>query len=245
MIQLKNEQQIEGIAASAEILKATFSVVEKTIRTGMTTAELDKIVYNTITEAGARPAFLNYMGFPASACISINEEVIHGIPGPRIIKEGDLVSVDIGVDLGGFISDRAYTFAVGKISTREQELLTVTQAALQAGIEAAVPGNRIKDISRAIYEAASEYGVVYEYCGHGVGLSVHEEPSIPNVVGVRGKNPRIKAGMVLALEPMINLGTADVDLLSDEWTVVTADGLKSAHFEHTVAVTADGNRVLT
>lgn len=245
MIYLKNKDQIKRISDSGAILYQTMKVIGRELRAGMTTLELDRIIYETITREKATPAFLNYMGFPNSACISINEEVIHGIPGKRIIKVGDLVSVDIGVDLGGYISDSAYTFTVGKIKQEEQTLLDMTQGALAAGIAAAIPGNRIKDISVAIYEVVKNYGVVHDYCGHGVGLKVHEDPQVPNVVYRGGANPRIKEGMVLAIEPMVNLGTAEVTILEDDWTVVTLDNKKSAHFEHTIAVTANGPEILT
>lgn len=245
MIQLKNAQQIQAIADSGKILNSALKAVKSKVVPGVTTGELDKFIHKFITDADAIPAFLNYMGYPGSACISINEEVIHGIPGKRIVKEGDLVSIDVGVNYKGFISDSAFTFTVGKISSEEQRLIDVTQKALQAGIDAAVVGNRIRDISKAVSDAGSEFGIVYDYCGHGVGFEVHEDPQIANVVTNRGKNPRLKAGMVIAIEPMINLGTADVETLADEWTVVTLDRLKSAHFEHTIAITETGPIILT
>jgi methionyl aminopeptidase len=216
------------------------------VQEGVTTHDLDAFCVDFIKKIGGKPAWYAEK-FPGAACISINEEVIHGIPSrTRVIQKGDLVSLDIGIDLGGYISDSAVTVPVGPISAREKELLEVTKRCLDAGIEACRVGNRIGDISRAVYDIATKagFGVVYEYCGHGVGLSVHEDPQIPNVPE-RGPNPRIVPGMVLAIEPMINLGTADVDVLDDGWTVVTADGKPSCHIEHTVAVFADHTEILT
>jgi len=195
------------------------------------------------------PAFLHYEGFPATACISVNEEVIHGIPSKkRIIQEGDLVDVDLGINMNGHFSDMARTFIVGKTKDEYQQLCDVTEESLRLGIEAASQkGARIQDIGSAVYKHARKhgYGVVRDYCGHGVGLDVHEEPEIPNYTSSYLPNPRIREGMVLAIEPMINLGTHKVRLLSNDWTVVTADGLPSAHFEDTVACTQNGLEILT
>jgi methionyl aminopeptidase len=186
------------------------------------------------------------MGFPASACISVNEEIIHGIPGKRVIKSGDLVSIDLGIIRNGFFSDAAQTIAVGECAPRALELNDVTRKCLDLAIEQVKPGNRIHDISRAVFRCAKQHGfeVVREYCGHGVGLSLHEEPQIPNYVSV-GPNPRLRKGMILAIEPMINMGTAQIQHLDDDWTVVTRDGKPSAHWEHTVLVTEDGVEILT
>jgi methionyl aminopeptidase len=212
---------------------------------GITTAELNDFCVAFIKKYGGKPAWFRE-DFPAAACISINDEVIHGIPGKRKIKNGDLVSIDVGIDLGGFISDSALTVMVGTVSDEARRLVETTRECLEAGIAACKAGNRIGDISRAVFEVASEagFGVVKEYCGHGVGLEVHEDPSIPNVP-MRGGNPRIQPGMVLAIEPMINLGTGDVYLSDDDWTVLTADGKLSAHEEHTVVVYRDHTEVLT
>ncbi len=245
MIQLKTLDQIKLIKESGDILYATMQKVGSIISEGMTTLELDKIVYTEITKNKATPAFLNYGGFPGSACISINDEVIHGIPSKRKIASGDLVSVDIGVNYKGYISDSAYTFTIGSITNEEEELIKATQISLMAGIQASCVNNRVKDISKAIYSNIKQYGVVADYCGHGVGLSVHEDPQIPNVLSPFGLNPRLKAGMVIAIEPMVNLGTHQVELLEDDWTVRTLDRKKSVHFEHTVAITEKGPIILT
>jgi methionyl aminopeptidase len=199
-----------------------------------------------ISKNGGRPAWYRE-DFPGAACISINEEVIHGVPSHRKIKNGDLVSLDIGIDLAGFISDSAVTIPVGKVHPEAARVVAVTHDCLMAGIAACKAGNRISDISKAVYAVASGagFGVVHEYCGHGVGLDVHEDPTVPNVPGGRIANPRIQNGMVLAIEPMINLGTGEVRVNDDGWTVVTSDGKLSAHEEHTVAVFADHTEVLT
>lgn len=246
MIRIKNEKQIDGIRKSCKALARLYKALLPLVKEGISTGELDAFCVDFIKKAGGRPAWYS-QNFPGAACISINEEVIHGIPSKtRIIKNGDLVSLDIGIDLGGYISDSAITVPVGTVTPRELELLDTTRRCLDAGIAACLKGNRIGDISRAVYDIATGagFGVVYEYCGHGVGLSVHEDPQIPNVPE-RGPNPRIVPGMVLAIEPMINMGVADVDLLEDEWTVVTADRKPSCHMEHTVAVFADHTEVLT
>jgi methionyl aminopeptidase len=246
MIRIKNEKQIDGIRKSCKALARLYRELTPMVKEGVSTAELDAFCVDFIKKAGGKPAWYAEK-FPGAACISVNEEVIHGIPSKtKIIRNGDLVSLDIGIDLGGYISDSAVTIAVGEVSAREKELLDVTKRCLDAGIVACRAGNRIGDISRAVFDIAdgAGFGVVYEYCGHGVGLSVHEDPQIPNVPE-RGPNPRIVPGMVLAIEPMINLGTADVDLLDDDWTVVTADRKASCHMEHTVAVFADHTEILT
>jgi len=246
MIRIKNEKQIEGIRKSCKALARLYKALIPLVIEGNTTADLDAFCVDFIKKAGGKPAWYAEK-FPGAACISINEQVIHGIPSKtRVIKNGDFVSLDIGIDLGGYISDSAVTVPVGKVTPAGLKLLATTTKCLDAGIAACINGNRIGDISHAVYDLATGagYGVVYEYCGHGVGLSVHEDPQIPNVPE-RGPNPRIVPGMVLAIEPMINLGTADVDLLDDDWTVVTADGKISCHMEHTVAVFADHTEILT
>lgn len=246
MIELKSKEQIALIRESGKILYDVLHEAGACIKAGMSSWDVDQIIGSKIFKAGATAAFLNYNGFPGFSCISVNEEVIHGIPSKkRILKEGDLVGIDIGVNYKGYISDSAYTFTIGKITPQEERLLIDTKLALEAGINAALVGNRVSDISKAIYEKVKAYGVVYEYCGHGVGFQVHEEPMIPNVVQGGGGNTRLKPGMVIAIEPMVNLGTASVRLLQDNWTVVTKDGKKSAHYEHTVAITEDGPLILT
>ena len=247
MIRLKNEKEIEGIRKSCHALADLFREVVPQVHAGMSTKEVDDLCVKFIKSIGGTPAWYRE-DFPGAACISINNEVIHGIPSrKRIIHDGDIVSLDIGIDLDGYISDSTHTVMVGNVKPEIRRLVKATRESLLAGIQACVAGNRIKDISKAVYSVAGEkygYGVVYDFCGHGVGLDVHEDPSVPNVVE-GGPNPRIQPGMVLAIEPMINLGTADVNVARDGWTVLTDDGKCSAHEEHTVAVFADHTEVLT
>jgi methionyl aminopeptidase len=247
MIRLKNAVQIDGIRASCRLLRKMYDELLPWIKVGMTTGEISDFCERFMTHHGGTPAWF-HEGFPYAICTSLNEEVIHGLPSPkRRIKDGDLLSLDVGIDLGGYISDAAVTVGVGQVSLEAGRLIAVTHECLWAGIAACTAGNRISDITRAVYDVATKAscGVVSTYCGHGVGLEVHEDPSIPFVPGSRGANPRIQAGMVLAIEPMINLGTGDVEDLDDGWTVVTADGRLSCHEEHTVAVFADHTEVLT
>ncbi len=248
MIRLKNEDQINGIRKSCHLLADLFNELIPTIRAGMSTKEIDDWCVKFAHRYGARPAWPKE-GFPGCACISINNQVIHGVPlKKRIVKDGDIVSLDIGLDLGGYISDSTHTVLVGNVSPEHKKLCSVTKECLSAGIEACKAGNRISDIANAVYEIANKkngYGVVYEYCGHGVGLDVHEDPNVPNCP-FSGKNPRIQAGMVLAIEPMINEGLSDVDIEEgSDWTVVTQDGSYSCHEEHTVAVFPDHTEILT
>ncbi|MBQ9239415.1 MAG: type I methionyl aminopeptidase [Treponema sp.] len=246
MIRLKNEQEIAGIRKSCHLLADMFNDVIPRVRAGMSTKEVDTLCENFIRAHGGTPAW-HREGFPGTACISVNDEVIHGIPSnTKIIHDGDLVSLDVGIDLDGYISDSTHTIQIGTVRPEWKRLHEVTIECLARAIAACTAGNRIKDISRAVNDMATAhgYGVVYEYCGHGVGLDVHEDPTVPNCPG-RGPNPRIQAGMVLALEPMINLGTADVFTAENGWTVCTADGCVSVHEEHTVAVFADHTEVLT
>ncbi|HOE83849.1 MAG TPA: type I methionyl aminopeptidase [Sphaerochaeta sp.] len=249
MITLKTEEQIKRIEEACRLTARLMRRLESFMEPGMSTWEVDKFCYDFIKANNGVPAFLNYAGFPASACISINEEVIHGIPSKkRIIHVGDLVDIDLGINLDGHFSDMARTFIIGETTEEKKQLNTVTEECLRLGIEAAAQkGARIQDIGKAVYKHANahKYGVVRDYCGHGVGLAVHEEPEIPNYASPYMPNPRIREGMVLAIEPMINLGTAKVRVLKDNWTVVTSDGLPSSHFEDTVAITNDGLRVLT
>lgn len=228
---------------SAEALQ----VAGEAVKPGISTWEIDKIAYNYIKKQGAEPNFLNLYGFPATACISINDEVIHGIPSKkRILKEGDIVSIDLGAKIGGYNGDNAATFAVGQISPEAQRLCDTTRESLYKGIEAAVSGGRIGDIGSAVQEYCENrgYGVVREYTGHGVGTSLHEDPEVPNF-GTAGRGIRLLPGMTIAIEPMINQGTYRVNQLSDGWTVKTADGKLSAHFEHTIAITDNGPVILT
>ncbi len=246
MIRLKNEKEIAGIRESGRLLASTLEELKKMVAEGITTRELDSFARSWIESRGGKPAFLGYMNYPASLCVSLNNEVIHGIPGARRLRRGDIVSIDLGVDLNGYFSDAAVTVPVGETSSRRVRLLEVTRECLARGVAQAMPGNRISDISKAIYEhaVANSFGVVREYCGHGTGFAMHEDPQVPNYVG-GGPNPRLKEGMVLAIEPMVNAGTGDIDLLDDGWTVVTADGRDAAHFEHTVAVLRDRVEILT
>ena len=189
---------------------------------------------------------MGYMNYPASLCVSINNEVIHGIPGRRKLKEGDIVGLDVGIELNGYFSDTAITIGIGRISVERERLLKVTEQCLEKAIEQATAGNRVSDIGRAVYDhaRANNYDVVRQYCGHGVGFSQHEDPQVPNYVS-KGPNPRLKPGMVIAIEPMINQGSWQVEVLEDDWTVVTADGMDSAHFEHTIAISKNHTRILT
>jgi methionyl aminopeptidase len=246
MIRLKNAREIDGIRRSGRLLARALAALVAETREGVTTRDLDAFVRSYLTSRGARPSFLGYMDFPASVCISVNEEVIHGIPGPRRLRDGDLVSLDLGVDLEGYFTDAAVTVAIGRASSARRRLLETTRACLDRAVTASRPGNRVSDVSRAVFDHATSngFGVVREYCGHGVGFSPHEDPQVPNYVG-GGPNPRLKEGMVLAIEPMINAGTGDIELLDDGWTVVTADGADSAHFEHTVAITRAGMEIMT
>ena len=246
MIRLKNENDIKNIRESGRILAETFEELKKHIEPGITTLDIDKMAENYIKSRKAIAAFKGYMGYPASICISVNEEIIHGIPGKKILKEGDIISLDLGIDLKGYISDSALTLPVGNISDKDKKLLKVTEECLYLAIDQAVAKNRISHISKAVFTHAKkyQYGVVRDFCGHGVGFSVHEEPQIPNYIN-SGPNPRLKKGMVLAIEPMINLGVDEVYILEDGWTVKTADNMNSAHFEHTVAVFDDHAEILT
>jgi len=246
MIRRKNNEQIEGIRKSCSLLSRLLTEIRPLVRPGASLLELDRFARDFILRHGGRPAFLGYEGYPATLCLSVNEVVIHGIPDERRLAEGDIVGLDSGIDLGGYFSDAAVTWAVGRVGPEAERLMRVTRECLDKAIEAVVPGARIHDISRAVFRQATGagFGVVRQYCGHGVGLEMHEDPQIPNYVSP-GPNPRLLPGMVLAIEPMINAGTGDVRLLDDDWTVVTLDGSLSAHYEHTVLVTETGHEVLT
>jgi methionyl aminopeptidase len=228
------------------MLSEVFSRIVPMVKEGVSTGELDNATRSLIEARGGRPWFLGFDGYPGSVCISINEEVIHGIPGKRRLREGDVVGLDCGIDLNGYYSDSAITVPVGRVSEEADRLLRVTRECLEKGIQAIKPGARVHDISRAVFAhaTANGYGVVRQYCGHGVGFEAHEDPQIPNYVSP-GPNPRLVPGMVIAIEPMINLGKGDVKVLDDDWTVVTLDKKISAHYEHTVAIVPDGVEVLT
>ena len=246
MIIRKSEQEIEAMARAGRVVAETLALLGENLRTGVTTRELDEIAEEYIRSQGGAPTFKGYHGFPASICTSPNSMVVHGIPGDYRVEDGDLLSVDVGVTLDGFVADSAYTFSVGSISDETQRLLDVGQAALEAGISEARPGNHVGDISAAVQRTVEEAGfsVVKSLVGHGVGRSMHEEPQIPNW-GEPGRGPLLASGMTLAIEPMINAGSADVFVADDRWSISTDDGSLSAHFEHTVAVTDGGPRILT
>lgn len=247
VIHLKNAAEIDRIRESCRMLSELFVAIAPLVKPGVSTLELDEAAHDFIVSRGAKPAFLNYEGYPASLCTSPNEVVIHGIPNRQRLVEGDIIGLDCGIDLEGYFSDAALTLPVGRISGEAEKLLRVTRECLDRAIAAVKVGARIHDISRAVYglATANGYGVVRQYCGHGVGIAAHEDPQIPNYVSP-GPNPRLAPGMVLAIEPMINLGRADVRVLDDDWTVVTLDRKISAHYEHTVAILPDGKvEVLT
>lgn len=246
MIQLKNSHQLQKLREAGRISQLALLEGGKHVQPGITTGELDRIMHDFIVKAGAVPSFLGYGGFPATACISVNNEVIHGIPGKRKIEAGDIVSIDVGAIYEGFNGDNAWTFPAGGISEDAQKLLDATREGLFEGIKAAQPGNRIGDIGHAVqsYTEARGYSVVRTYVGHGVGKDMHEEPDVPNY-GHAGHGVRLVPGMVIAIEPMINQGGAAVKTLSNGWTVETVDGSLSAHFEHTVAITEKGPVILT
>ena len=247
MISVKTAHELEKMRRACRISALALQAAGKAIEAGIATADLDKIIYDTILRHGARPNFKGLYGFPGSACISINDQVIHGIPSHGVvIRPGDIVSIDTGAAIDGFNGDNAATFACGKVDSEAQRLMDVTKESLYRGIAAAVPGNRVGDISAAVQAWVEQHGfsVVRSYVGHGVGKELHEDPEVPNF-GKAGRGPRLVSGMTLAIEPMVNQGTHVVKSLSDGWTVVTADGGLSAHFEHTVAVTAGGPEILT
>lgn len=233
----KTEEQIEQVRESANVLSHLLAEIAKVIKPGITTLSLDKLAYDFIHDNGGTPAFLNYHGFPYSLCISVNDQIVHGFPSNYEIKDGDLVSVDGGVNLKGFISDSAYTFGIGEVSAEAQQLLDVTKASLYKGVEQAVAGKRVGDISSAIQEYVQPYnfGIVRELVGHGVGLHLHEKPEVPNY-GKRGSGPKLEPGLVICIEPMINAGKSGVRFWEDGWTVSTIDGKLSAHFEQMVAI---------
>lgn len=246
MVQLRSEKEIEKIRSASRVVAKVLGGLAGFIKPGCTTGDLDTKALQLIEKELAESAFKGYRGYPSTICASVNSEVIHGMPGPRRIKEGDIVGLDVGVRLNGYCGDGAVTVAVGRINPVAEKLINVTQNALDEAINKAFVGNRIGDISNAIQSCAerSGFSVVREYVGHGIGTEVHEEPSIPNY-GQPGTGLRLKPGMVLAIEAMVNEGGWQVDLLDDGWTVVTADSRLSAHFEHTVAITDNGPQILT
>ena len=238
MVHYKTKEEIELMRKSALLVSATLEEVAKHLKPGMSTLDIDAIVENFIVANGAVPSFKNYKGFPKSCCISVNAEVVHGIPNAYVLQDGDIVSVDVGVLLNGYHGDSAYTFAIGNVKPEVLELMKATKAALYKGIEKAVAGNRIGDIAHAIQDHTEKqrgYGVVRELVGHGLGKNLHEDPQVPNY-GKRGSGPIMKEGLVIAIEPMVNLGVKEVEYMEDGWTVITRDEKPSVHFEHNVAV---------
>jgi methionyl aminopeptidase len=246
MIIRKATGEIERMARAGEVVADALALIGENARQGVTTQELDELADEFMRSRGGTPTFKGYRGYPASICTSPNEMVVHGIPGPYTLKDGDILSVDVGVTLDGFVADSAFTFPIGDVSAEAERLLEGCQAALAAGIEQCRVGNRLSDISHAIQVVTEEQGfsVVRSLVGHGVGRSMHEEPQIPNY-GEPGRGPLLAEGMTFAIEPMITAGGADVVLHDDEWSISSADGTLAAHFEHTVAITADGPRILT
>jgi len=246
VIILKSEKEIEKMRMGGRILAQVCQKLGERIKPGVTTKELDRYAFTLIKRYEARPAFLGFKGFPASICTSVNDQVVHGIPGKYVLREGDIISIDFGVIYLGYYTDMAVTLSVGNISRDAQRLIEVTKNALASGIAQMVTSKRLYDISAAIQECAESNGfsVVRDLVGHGIGQKMHEEPQIPNF-GKRSTGPHLKAGMVFALEPMVNMGGYGVRTLDDNWTVVTADGSLSCHFEHTVAITDNGPEVLT
>jgi len=243
---LRGKEEIEAIRAAAMLVARTLGRLGSEVRPGVTTATLDQLAEAFIRDHGGRPAFKGYRGFPASICASINDEVVHGIPGPRRLAEGDIVGIDVGVEMDGFYGDSAITFPVGRVSDEATRLLQVTREALARGVAQAKAGNRVGDISHAVqsYVEGQGFAVVRSLVGHGIGRQMHEEPQVPNY-GMPGRGPKLMTGQVLAIEPMVNAGGADVVTRDDGWTVATRDGGLSAHFEHTVAVGGEGPIVLS
>lgn len=247
MVVLKTTRELSLMREACRISAGALKAAGEAVEPGVSTEEIDRIAYKYIKSQGAEPNFLHLYGFPATACISVNDEIIHGIPSKkRILRQGDIVSIDLGAKIDGYNGDNAATFAVGDISDEAKRLIDTTRESLYVGIRAAVVGNKIGDVGSAVqrYCEARGYGVVREYTGHGVGKALHEDPAVPNY-GTPGRGMKLLPGMTIAIEPMINQGTAAVKQLPDGWTVKTRDGLLSAHFEHTVAITKEGPRILT
>jgi len=246
VIHIRSKKEIDIMRRACKVVKNTLCVIEEHIKPGISTLKLDQIAEDFIRSQGAIPGFKGLYGFPATLCISVEDEVVHGIPGKRVLKEGEIVGVDVGSIVDGYYGDHARSFAVGYIDTNHQKLLDITRESLMKGIEKARHGNCIGDISCAVqkHAEANGYGVVTELVGHGIGTKLHEDPQIPNY-GTAGTGPKIQEGMCFAIEPMINMGTPDVYTKSDKWTICTADGQPSAHFEHTITITKNGAEILT
>lgn len=246
MISIKTPEEIELLRVAGEITGDTHNYLKKFIKPGITTGELDKLAYDYILSRDCTPSFKGYEGFPGTICASVNDEVVHGIPGDRVLQEGDIITLDIGACYKGYHGDSAWTYPVGKISKKCEDLLEWTRESLFEGLSVIKDGAHVGDIGAAVSKCARRHnlGVVRELVGHGVGSDVHEEPDVPNY-GFAGTGPVLKEGMVIAVEPMLNLGTPKIYILDDDWTIITADGKPSAHFEHTVLVTKDGYEILT
>ena len=246
MIHIKSQREIQLMREAGAVADTCMSQVEAMVRPGVTTGEIDRMAEAFIRNAGGIPTFLGFGGYPASLCISINDVVVHGIPDRRKLVEGDIVSIDLGVTLGGYVADMARTFACGAISKEAEDLIQATKESFYKGMEQMVPGNRLGDVSHAVgrYAESLGYGVVRDLCGHGVGAEMHEDPEVPNY-GTPGRGVRLRSGMVLAVEPMITAGTWRVNFMPDGWSVTTADGSLAAHYENTVAITDDGPVILT
>ena len=245
-ITIKSPQELGSMRRAGKIVGDVIDLLKAAVAPGMTTKDLDKIAYKEITRQGAKPTFMGYHGFPASICTSVNEEIVHGIPSKRVLKNGDIVKVDVGATIEGFIGDAAVSLPVGEVTPEVTTLLDDTRISLEEGIRAAQPGGRVGDIGAAVqaYGESRGYGVVREFVGHGVGRFLHEDPQVPNY-GQAGMGPLLRVGMCIAIEPMFNLGDWQTKILEDEWTVITADGKLSAHFEHSIAITEDGPEILT
>lgn len=245
-IQLKNKRQIEKLRDAGRLVANTFAMIEPYVRPGVTTAELDQLVETFIRAHGAEPSFKGYNGFTGSICVAVNDVVVHGIPGDLMLQAGDIIGIDIGARLDGWHGDATITFPVGEIDAESQRLMDVCKASLDAGIDKSMAGNRLSDVSSAIQKVVEKAGfnVVRNLFAHGVGRSLHEAPSFPHY-GLPGRGPQLKEGMVFTIEPMIVAGSREVDLLDDGWTIVTADGSRSAQFEHTIAITSNGPLILT
>jgi methionyl aminopeptidase len=246
MIILKSQRELNYLRDAGRIVAEALNEVKKAVKPDVTTLEIDRIAEQYIKSKGAVPTFKGYNGFPGNICASVNEEVVHGIPGLKRLKNGDNISIDLGATINGYVGDAAITVPVGEVDAEMKKLIEVTEQSLYKGIEKALVGNRLSDISHEIqiYAEGYGYGVVRDYVGHGIGRNMHEDPQIPNY-GLPGHGPRLKSGMTLAIEPMINAGTHEVKTLGNNWTVVTVDGKSSAHFEHTIAITPDGPEILT
>jgi methionyl aminopeptidase len=244
-IEVKTPAQLDLMRVAGLVVARTLATLADAVAPGITTAELDKLAEGSIRDLGGVPSFLGYQGYPATICTSVNNEVVHAIPAPdRVLRDGDLISIDCGAIVDGWHGDAALTVGIGTITDEHARLVAACERALRAGIAAVRPGGRLGDISHAVEQASDGYGMVIGYTGHGIGTEMHMDPAVPNY-GRPGRGPRLVPGMALAIEPMLTLGTGETDVLADDWTVITADGSWAAHFEHTIAITPEGPKVLT